>query len=138
MLHRDIQDRSALALTVGKNGPKLKVAADDETESATRRGNIRTFRKMTMAGLVNFLANIATMPVLDATGLTGLYNFTLDLTPSPGDSSAQDGTRTAADPAGVLSRLFAAVEDQLGLKLESKRIRVEQLVIDSVEHPSPN
>jgi uncharacterized protein (TIGR03435 family) len=139
VLHRETRERPGLVLTVAKNGPKLKLAGEDETESATRTGNIRTFQKMSIQGLVNFLAINAKQPIVDKTGLKGLYNFTIDLTPNDPLPAAGRGQPTAADPGNTLFyRLGVAVEDQLGLKLESQRVSVENLVIDSVEHPSEN
>jgi uncharacterized protein (TIGR03435 family) len=64
--------------------------------------------------------------VLDRTGLTGKYDFTLNWSP-------QTGTTSTTDP---LPSLFTAVQEQLGLKLEPQRGPVEYLVIDHVEKPS--
>jgi uncharacterized protein (TIGR03435 family) len=66
-------------------------------------------------------------PVLNKTGLTGEYDFTLEWTPSPG----QDGT--ASD-----SSLFIAIQEQLGLKLQSQKGPVEVTVVDHAELPSEN
>ena len=80
--------------------------------------------------------------VQDRTGLTGNYDFTLKYTmiPMSGASSATpDGqpVPAAPDPSGGLS-LFAAIQQQLGLKLESTKGPVEIIVIDHVERPSGN
>jgi bla regulator protein BlaR1 len=76
--------------------------------------------------------------VEDKTGLTGDYDWTLKWTPAAMDSSSSaDG---AALPAGDPSTpsLFTAVQEQLGLKLESQKGTVEIIVIDHVEQPSAN
>ena len=62
-------------------------------------------------------------PVLDKTGLDGYYDFTLDFSPGSG----YDGPS-----------IFTAIQEQLGLKLESTKAPVEILVIDRGEHPSAN
>lgn len=78
-------------------------------------------------------------PLVDATGLTGVYDFDLKWTPEylwantkPGDNSS------SADPGLTASSLFTALEDQLGLKLESEKKSTEVFIIDHVEPPSAN
>jgi len=82
--------------------------------------------------------------VVDKTGLTGKYDITLDWTPdlSPppagGAAAAQQGPGAApADDSPGLS-VFTAIEEQLGLKLESQKGPVDVLVIDHAEEPSEN
>ena len=66
-------------------------------------------------------------PVIDQTGLTGMFGFTLMF------SSFDTVPHVSDDPS-----IFTALQEQLGLKLEPARGPVELLVIDSVEHPTPN
>ena len=70
-------------------------------------------------------------PVINRTGLAGEFQFEL--------SWLQD-MQAAAAPAAANAgpSLFTALQDQLGLKLESSRGPVEFLVIESVERPTPN
>jgi uncharacterized protein (TIGR03435 family) len=68
-------------------------------------------------------------PVLDKTGLTGTYDYTLKWTPE------RDGV-PPPDSNGVT--LPIAVQEQLGLKLESQKAPIEILVIDHAEKPSAN
>ena len=75
--------------------------------------------------------------VVDNTGLTGNYNFTLKWTPDlGGGASGPDGGGAAPDPTGP--SLFTAIQEQLGLKLDATKAPVDTLVIDSVEMPSGN
>ena len=67
---------------------------------------------------------------MDKTGLTGKYDMHLDMGQS--GPPAADGS---ADPG---ASVFSAVQEQLGLKLESQKDQVENLVIDHIERPSPN
>ena len=85
-------------------------------------------------------------PVVDMTGLAGLFNFHLEFTPdetSPGflarmRTMGDSGpTGVPADPTGGTS-LFTAMREQLGLKLEGAKAPREILVIDHVERPSEN
>jgi len=78
--------------------------------------------------------------VLDKTGLTGKYDFVLEWTPDPADARAQgfgDGiTEPAPVPGGP--SIFTALQEQLGLRLESQKGPVENIVIDRAEKPSEN
>jgi uncharacterized protein (TIGR03435 family) len=71
-------------------------------------------------------------PVVDATGLTGLYDFHLDIAPYLPSGPLQDGI---LDIPYILSQ---GMQEQLGLRLESRRTVIEILVIDHVERPSKN
>jgi uncharacterized protein (TIGR03435 family) len=83
--------------------------------------------------LSGILRGNAGRPVIDKTGLKGRYDFRLHFNPNP---LSADPDTAANNPAGP--SLFSAVEEQLGLKLESSRGPVEVLVIDSVQQPSVN
>ena len=74
--------------------------------------------------------------VIDKTGLEG--NYDVKLTWSPDDSSATttDISNGNATPAGP--SIFTAIQEQLGLKLESTKASVKTLVIDHIEQPSEN
>jgi uncharacterized protein (TIGR03435 family) len=65
--------------------------------------------------------------VVDKTGLTGNYDYTLSWTPENGPTT---------DTAGP--SLFTAVQEQLGLKLETEKEPVEVVVIDHIDKPSAN
>ena len=72
--------------------------------------------------------------VLDRTGLTGRFDFDLEWTPTvmPAGTAAPAATNEAGPT------IFTALQEQLGLKLESTRETMPVLVIDSVNQPSPN
>jgi uncharacterized protein (TIGR03435 family) len=76
--------------------------------------------------------------VQNKTGLTGNYSFSLEFTPDqmPPGGALINGAPAAIDPNGP--SLFTALQEQLGLKLESQRGPVEMLVIDSVRQPTPD
>jgi uncharacterized protein (TIGR03435 family) len=98
----------------------------------------------TMSQLAGILQNNTGRIVIDRTGLTGAYDFDLEFTPDPGLAGAGPGgglpgqpeNRGPVDPDGL--SIFTAIQEQLGLKLESTRAPVEVLVIDSADKPSEN
>jgi len=92
-----------------------------------------------MSQFTQTLTSIVGRGVLDRTGLAGVYTFELDFAPD------QQAIGTAAQSGVVVSQadpsrpsVFTALEEQLGLKLRSTRGPVEVLVIDHVEHPTPD
>jgi uncharacterized protein (TIGR03435 family) len=87
--------------------------------------------------LASFLQNRLSARVVDQTGLMGTFDIDLAWT---ADADIETlGPGLPANPAAPLSgNIFTAVEEQLGLKLEPSKERVEVLVIDSVERPTPN
>jgi uncharacterized protein (TIGR03435 family) len=84
---------------------------------------------MTMPQLAQFLQRLG-QPVIDKTGLTGRYDFDLAFAPL-----APPTAGTASDPS--LPTIFVALEEQLGLKLTSKSLPLDVIVIDSLERPIP-
>jgi uncharacterized protein (TIGR03435 family) len=82
----------------------------------------------TMETLAQVLTPQTGRPVIDRTGLAGAFNVSLKWTPSLG---------TDAPTADTVS-IFTAVQEQLGLKLESATAPLDVVVIDRIEHPSEN
>ena len=96
---------------------------------------------MTMPGLAVSLSVFVGRTVIDRTGFAGTFDYDLTWTPDlmpQGRDNAQLGgpERPANDPNGP--SLFTAVQEQLGLKLESTKGPVDVLVIDHVEQPTPD
>jgi uncharacterized protein (TIGR03435 family) len=85
--------------------------------------------------LLGLLSRLTGRPVLNKTGLAGKYDIDLQFAADPNQSvAAQEAP--PADANG--SSLFTALQDQLGLKLESQKGPVEVLIVDHVERPSEN
>ena len=85
------------------------------------------------------LARMLGRTVIDKTGLTGKYDISMEWTPDESQTAMlpPDAPRPAPSDASGPS-IFTALQEQLGLKLESGKAQVEVMVIDHVEHPSPN
>lgn len=91
---------------------------------------------MTMEQLADMLPQVAQRQVLDKTGLDGTWDFDLEFSQP---QAPQFGAPDAAAPAGdTRPTIFTALQEQLGLKLESTRGPVDVLIIDSVERPTPD
>jgi len=106
-----------------------------------RRSNgtmLAGYRNVTMDQLAGSLAGIIGLgrPLIDRTGLSGRFDFTLAWAPEPTASAPSDAPTTSPDPLGPPP--VQALHDQLGLKLEAARAPVNILVIDRVERPSEN
>jgi uncharacterized protein (TIGR03435 family) len=122
-LHTEQRVMTHYELVIGKNGPKLKestVNALDAT-GAARLDGIKSNR-MTMNKLASLLSRMTRMPVIDETGLTGYYQF---------DLKYADERQPVENQVGP--SVFTAVQEQLGLKLESRKGPVEVLVVDHAE-----
>jgi uncharacterized protein (TIGR03435 family) len=131
VLHRETRSLEAYVLEVDKKGAKLAVAMGGEssTNTSTNQAGVTISAHNTgMELLAEDLARAVDLPVVDQTGLKGIYNFTLHWTP--------DDLRTANNADSI--SIFTAIEEQLGLRLHATKAPVQVLVIDHVEKPSPN
>ena len=87
----------------------------------------------TIEDLAGSLEAMVDRPVLDKTGLTGAYD--IDLQWARTDLHAGDATSVASDDA---PSILTAVEEQLGLKLVPHRDKLDVLVVDHIQPPTPN
>ncbi len=132
-IHREARETPVYRLVVGKGGPKLKEAAPDATGGYVSRGSNTGQMRMeaskgTMEQLARQLSVTAGRPVIDETGLTGFYKYTLDWL----------SANQPPDPDSDVASIFTALQEQLGLKLEPAKAAVETLVVDRAERPSEN
>jgi uncharacterized protein (TIGR03435 family) len=103
-------------------------------------GRVR-FQGVTMAGLASQLQlRVLDRPVIDQSSLTDRYDFTLDWRPDEFQfPNAPAPQRAAAAAAGdALPDLFAAFQEQLGMRLTATKALADVLVIDKVSRPSEN
>jgi uncharacterized protein (TIGR03435 family) len=131
--HPEVKMGRVYLLVIGKNGPKL-TPHDSGAGSGSRKGCGRLSGKgLTVETIATVLSRQLESDVIDHTGLTGKYDFQLDWTP---DSSPCPALPDAQGDPEI--SFFRAIEEQLGLRLESSRGLVEILVVDRVERPSEN
>jgi uncharacterized protein (TIGR03435 family) len=125
----------------GGNGPDAVTAAALAKRNITVGGMVTyngeiTAGAMPLSSLVSNLTNAVGRTVVDKTGLTGKYNFELKWNPEQGVQANADNGQ--ADPENSAPSLFTALQEQLGLKLQSSKGPVETLVVDHVEMPTEN
>lgn len=140
-LHEEKREMAAYVLTVGKDRPKLTRSADASVLGGFTMGPLGVMHAggASMGDFTHVLqGDILDRPVVDRTGLEGRWDFTLQWMPDDTQFAGMKVPRQAADDANTLPPLFTAIQEQLGLKLESQKADVPVLVIDHVEHPSPN
>jgi uncharacterized protein (TIGR03435 family) len=166
-LHRETRQLPVYELTAAKSGPRLPPAKPADCVAQPSEGPPRTpgkvdcgyvsgpfqgygkglqieGRKVQVADLIRELSSVLGRPVLDRTGFTGDFDLHLTFTPSdallgfPGFGGPGDpgGARLPSDPN--LPDVFAALEEQLGLKLVQGKGPVDVLVVDRVERPTAN
>ena len=155
-VHREIREIPVYALTMARGGPKLRpfrkgscAPLDLETQPAAPEPGqpdpllcgmsevTPTGYKLygtTMADFATEFSSRLDRPVIDKTGLAGMFNIDLDLSPS---ELHPDNSAAVPDPFSVINAVRAAVR-KVGLNLESTKGPGNFLVVDSVERPSEN
>jgi uncharacterized protein (TIGR03435 family) len=163
--HRETRELPVYELSLAKGGLKIKPSEDQSPFRPPERGDQppppmrpggpmpRGSMRMGMGELeangidfgqfVQSLSQLVGRTVIDKTGLKGLYDIKLKWTPEMGQGGTPFGPLPAGvnpppppDPSGP--SIFTAIQEQLGLKLESTKGPVEVLVIDSVQKPTEN
>ena len=145
--HRETRQVEVYTLVVAKGGPKLKESQNiPEQVSGPSGGQGRVMMRFSPAGmslsaqsgttesLTKLLSQQIGSTVLDKTGLTGKYDYTLDWMPERGAAppNGEASTESNSPP------LPTALQEQLGLKLVSQKEPVEVVVIDQIQQPTPN
>jgi uncharacterized protein (TIGR03435 family) len=140
-IRREMKDLPVYALVVAKNGPKLKANTDGvpggiETTMNFKGYSQLTARNVPMPTLATILFNPTGRKVIDRTGIEGNFDFKLEWAPDPAHMPLINGGTPEGDTEGA--SIFTAVQEQLGLKLESTKGPVEVLVIERAERATEN
>ena len=147
-VHFETKQLPVYNLVVAKNGPKLTKSPADAPDADGEKGPggqqprsrmrvgfedggmLLTAQSYPMDGLAAQLGGDLRSKVENKTGLDGRYDFTLKYAPS--------NRLETSDSSSAVPDIFAAIQEQLGLRLESQKGPVDVLVIDHVERPSEN
>ena len=132
-LRYDTKELQVYALVVAKNGPKIHALKEGEGGNCgsgfSRAGYFGC--KVSMADLAEHLRHQVGSPILDKTGLEGLFDLKLNY-----DQEALAGRTPAAD--SDQPSLFSAMQDQLGLRLDAQKAPLPMLVVESIQRPTEN
>ena len=159
-IRSDTKEMPVYALVVAKSGPKFSAAHESDPNfidlsgrpippgggrpriTIIRRGRL-TAQGLNMTALADNLANFLGRTVLDKTGLAGMYDMKLEWKPDE-NQIAMFGAMGVPEGFGAPPpdwdgpSLFTALEEQLGLKLDSRKGPVDIFTIEHVERPSAN
>jgi uncharacterized protein (TIGR03435 family) len=142
--HFEKRDLPVYAIRIAKTEAKITRSQDDPKGlpgwnfGRTPSGTAFTFRNAPLSQVAALLQNSLDKPVVDQSGLSERYDFTLTFTPDASQAALIGGPPPPADNPDAAPDLFAAFQQQLGLKLESTKAPVDVMVIDKVEKPSEN
>lgn len=130
--HRETRKLPSLALVVAHGGPKLRSSQEDAPGVLRPNKGSMVAQHASMSEFIGTLAGPLRTPVVDKTGLTGRYDFTVDLSSYFADAKP-------GEQPDMTAIVMSALREQLGLNLESRKEPVEILVIDHVKKiPSEN
>ena len=128
-VHREEREMPGLALVVDKKGPRIQPAEPGPGGSGWGP-NMVNAKKITMTEFADTLSNALQRPVKNLTDLPGVYDIKIKWLP--------DGP-LPADTSDMAASVYAAVQDQLGLKLQVQKLPVQVLVVDHAERsPTEN
>jgi bla regulator protein blaR1 len=142
--HRDKKELSVYTLTAAKSGSKITKSERDPNGLPGlffTGPTVLNVTNATMDEFANLLQGaVLDKPVVNQTGLNDKYDFVLKFTPDPTQMTGLLGgaPRPPADNPDAPPDLFTAVQQQLGLKLDSTKAPADVLVIDKVAKPSEN
>jgi uncharacterized protein (TIGR03435 family) len=143
--HREQKEFSIYTVTINSGGPKVKKSDGPPSDGRPalvfrlfpERRALLPARDATMAEFASVMQRgPVDRPIVDRTGLTGRYDFSLDFAPDEGAFFGMMATRPPLPDDEAKPNLFVAVQQQLGLRLEAARGPVETFVIDHAERPS--
>ena len=151
VVHHETRELPEYALVVAKGGAKIEEGkpdtsspADNRIHGGSRMSMERGRMKFEDGGdgldfLLQILSSQTGRAVVNKTGLTGKYSFTLTWSPQMGAEMPRGGAEGEASAAtDTAPDLFTAIQEQLGLKLEPMKGPVDVVVIDHIERPGEN
>ena len=140
--HREPKEIVAYVLSVDKSGAKLTPGDSKDAFDIPMRPGDRPGETIGVSVQMSYLCWRLSLqlnsPVVNQTGLDGYYNFTLVLPPPPIERLDATGPLPATTSSDLAADLSTALRQQLGLKLESRKVPVEVFVVDHVERPTNN
>lgn len=122
VFHRETKMRAGFALVAAKNGPKIRPLPDVAVHRNDNRPGKMQLQRTTIGDFASNLSGVLRQPVIDETRMEGRYDVVLTYAPERGpDVAPADGEGTS---------IFTAIEEQLGLKLEPRKLPADIFVVD--------
>ncbi len=145
-VHHESRQFPVYNLVIAKGGLKPAIKpADTTVPGLFLHGgyNYLSVHNLPISNFAGALSRQLHRPVIDKTGLTGNYDFTVRFTPDAADPGTLRNDKAAAEAADMAAKedlpsLFTAIQEQLGLKLVSAKGPVDCIVIDHIEPPTAN
>ena len=137
VIHRESRDQSVYALEIARGGPKFQASKDvgDPYFRVFQRRQI-TAQRAPLEYLLEALSFVLGRPAIDQTGLTGVYDYKLEWTPDEIQVASDENNARPADEN--VPSLTSALQEQLGLRLVSRKGPVEIIVVDRAEKATAN
>ena len=136
VVRREAKEMKAYVLVVAKGGSKIEASQGGDLAVQKVNASKTVYRNMAMPVFANLLAFPVDDTVVDQTGLSGTYDFTLNYMPERLGPGVLEGREPGPDPNAP--SLSTALQEQLGLKLESRKGPLEMLAIEHIEKLSSN
>jgi uncharacterized protein (TIGR03435 family) len=126
------------SVKLNKTGLRLQETSDSSTAPEVHKtAQGFSYKATPLSPLSLVLSQQVGRTVVDKTGLSGRYDFSLQYALERTARGTPEGPEPAADPDGLPS-VYTALQEQLGLKLESQKGQVEFIVVDRAERPTDN
>jgi uncharacterized protein (TIGR03435 family) len=130
--HRESKIMPCFALVIAKRGPKLHEVEPKGGSTWSSSRGLLTANRISMEYFASILSSVTERPVKDMTGLKAVYELKLEWMPE------NAGTEPKPEQSSAAPSIFTALQEQLGLKLETTKAPVEMLIIDRAEKPVEN
>jgi uncharacterized protein (TIGR03435 family) len=134
--HKETMTFPGFALVVAKGGLKIQPVEGEGSKSHSTRGSV-TAERVSMEKIADILSRASGSPVVDKTRVAGVFSFQLEWTPET-EMAAVKKDGAPLDNVSTGPSIFTAVQQKLGLRLESAKVPAEVFVIDKAEKPSDN
>jgi uncharacterized protein (TIGR03435 family) len=133
-IHHELKELPVYELTVAKGGTKLKEADPKEPNAGSMQSSNQktTVAGVPMSSVAKYISQRVHRTVIDKTGLTGVYDFVLQWAPDEASGEAASAAPSEFPP------FIGALQEQLGLRLDSSKGPVDTIVVDHVEQPTEN
>jgi uncharacterized protein (TIGR03435 family) len=124
VVHRETKEVRGYELVVAKGGSKLHNSDPHSLSDTEMKGTAVRFRRISMTEFADWLSGPMHAPVIDKTNIAGQFDLTIDVGPYEGPNAAKDEQQYA---------FLAALEKQLGLKVQSAKTSVEYFIVDHAD-----